>query len=348
MEFKIDYLTATSSVPSGYASLGVGGGDGGMILGNKTDVVSAVTSLDDNFNKFGCVLTVNSPETDSSYTPDPACPNWIYDVWYEVTVKTGPFVGGGFGEPRITGIHASPSKVGTNECPVVEVLCPPTPTPTPTGPTPTPTVTPTPRKGEKCWQCTTYPQVEAVTWWIFNLDGTITIHTTFSKNFVDNTYGVNAIGWPKGHTFGNLTGSDHLQLALYDASNSKRMEFKIDYLTATSSAPSGYASLGVSGGDGKMIKGNKADVVEAVTSLDVNFNAFGYVLTVNSPATDSSYDPNLDVYPDWIYDVWYEVTVKPVPFAAGGGFGEPRITGIHASPSKVGTNECPVVEVPCP
>ena len=240
----------------------------------------------------------------------------------------------------------------------------PTPTPTKTPmPARTPTVTPTPKKktptptrtpivtpipgggGEKCWQCTTYPQVEAFTEWNYNPNGTITIHTTLSKNFVDNTYGVNAIGWPKGHTFGNLTGSDELQLALYDAKGVKRMEFKIDYLSATSSVPSGYGSLGVSGGDGRMILGNASDVVEAVTSLDVNFNALGYVLTQNSPKTDSIYTANA-ANPDWIYDVWYEVTVKPGPFAAG--FGEPRITGIHASPSKVGDHDCPVVEVPCP
>jgi hypothetical protein len=126
----------------------------------------------------------------------------------------------------------------------------------------------------------------------------------------------------------------------------KRMEFKIDYLSADSSASSGYGSLGVSGGDGKMIVGNKADVVDAVTSLDVNFNDFNYVLTEDSPATDSNYTPN-STYPDWIYEVWYEVTVDPAPFAAGGGFGEPLITGIHASPSKVGSNTCPVVEVTC-
>jgi len=189
--------------------------------------------------------------------------------------------------------------------------------------------------------------VEAVTEWNYNAGGTITIHTTLSKNFVDNTYGVNAIGWPNGHTFGNLTGSDALQLALYDASNVKRMEFKIDYISADSSAPSGYSSLGVSGGDGKMIVGNKSDVVDAVTSLDDNFNVFGCVLTVDSPATDSSYTPNL-ACTDWIYDVWYEVTVKPGPFAAGGGFGEPRLMKVYASPSKVGVNDCPVVEIPCP
>ena len=62
----------------------------------------------------------------------------------------------------------------------------------------------------------------------------------------------NAIGWPKGHKFSDLTASDELTLALYDVSGVKRLEFQIDYLTASTSAPSGYKTLCVSGGDGKM------------------------------------------------------------------------------------------------
>jgi hypothetical protein len=96
-----------------------------MMLGNKADVVDAVTSLDVNFNDFGYVLTHDSPETDSSYTPDPAYENWIYDVWYEVTVKPGPFAaGGGFGAPKLTKVHASPNKVGPNDIDVKQVTCP--------------------------------------------------------------------------------------------------------------------------------------------------------------------------------------------------------------------------------
>ena len=189
--------------------------------------------------------------------------------------------------------------------------------------------------------------MRATTEWHYNVGGTITIRTTLSTSFVDNTYGKNRIGWPRDHKFGDLTGTDRLQIALYDASNVKRMEFKVDYLSATSSAPSGYASLGVRGGDGKMMLGNKADVVGAVTSLDVNFNDFGYVLTHDSPETDSSYTPD-PAYLDWIFDVWYEVTVKPGPFAAGGGFGAPKLSKINASPNKVGPNDIDVKQVTCP
>src|ERR1043166_48778 len=168
---------------------------------------------------------------------------------------------------------------------------------------------------------------------------TVTIRTTFAKTFVDNTYGTNAIGWPNGHKFSDLTGSDQLTLALYDNDNVKKMEFRIDYLSSSSAAPSGYKSLGVTGGDGKMLLGNASDVTNAVTSLDYNFNTLGYVLTSNSPATNSSYAPN-PTYPNWIYDVWYEVTVNKSAFGAA-GFGYPQIVSIHASPSKTGNNtEC--------
>jgi hypothetical protein len=174
----------------------------------------------------------------------------------------------------------------------------------------------------------------------------VKIRATLSKNFVDNTYGTGAIGWPgAGHTFNQLVGSDHLQLSLLDASNVKKMEFKMDYITASSSAPSGYKSLGVTGGDGNMITGASSDVISVLTSLDVNFNQYSYILTTNSPATNSSYAPN-PTYPNWIFDVWYEVEVKLSAFGAA-GFGKVGITGVHASPSKTGNNTEVVTEGPC-
>lgn len=164
----------------------------------------------------------------------------------------------------------------------------------------------------------------------------VKIRTTFSKNFVDNTYGTNSIGWPGGHTFSELVGSDHLLISLFDGANAKKMELKLDYITASTAAPSGYKCLGVTGGEGDVILGNVDDVLNVVTSLDKNFNEYGYVLTSNSPATDVDYTPN-PTYPNWIYEVWYEVEVKLSAFGAA-GFGSVGIAGIHASPSKTGNN----------
>jgi len=189
---------------------------------------------------------------------------------------------------------------------------------------------------QKCYVGVSHHYVTATQSWTINTTtNTATIRTTFSKNFVDNTYGTNQIGWPNGHSFGNLTGSDKLTLQLYDVNHVKRMEFTIDYMSASNTFPSGYGSLGVTGGDGSMTLGNASDVLSYETSLDRNFNDYGYVLTTNSPATTANYTPN-PAYPNWIYDVWYEVTVNLNAFP--GGFGEPVVSGIHASPSKTGSN----------
>lgn len=172
----------------------------------------------------------------------------------------------------------------------------------------------------------------------------IKIWTQLSKTFVDNTYGTNAIGW-NNHTFKMLYQSDQMQLALYDNANAKKLEFKMDYLSADASVSSGYKSLGVTGGDGVMMTGSASSVVSVYTSMDKNFNELGYVLTENSPATDSNFTPN-PTYPNWIFDVWYEVVVDAAAFGAS-GFKNADITGMHASPSKTGVESEPVDEGPC-
>jgi len=410
MNFKMDYITSTNTVPSGYATLGVTGGEGQMISGSASDVVSVKTSLSENFNTFGYVLTANSPATDANYTPNPAYPNWIYEVWYEATVKLSVFGSAGFGKPQFVSVHASPSKTGNNSEPVVDKGCcdfncsgainlnitsgtgpfkfkwsngaltedvtgvcdgnhtvtitdgggcsksftfavgqvPANITATATSTPNTTCAPPCPPGGNQlCFESPTVPNiVNAVSTWTIDQNAqTITIRTTLAKTFVDNTYGTNTVGWPGSHTFSNLTGSDNLELALYDKNGLKKMQFKMDYLTASSTAPSGYRTLGVTGGDGGISLGSAADVLNVKTSLSENFNTFGYVLTTNSPATDANYTPN-PAYPNWIFEVWYEATVKLSVFGTS-GFGFPDIASIHASPSKTGNNSEPVDSVHC-
>jgi hypothetical protein len=180
------------------------------------------------------------------------------------------------------------------------------------------------------------------------------------KDFVDNTYGTNAIGWPNGHTFGNLTGSDHAEFQGRDANGNLVLDFKVDYLTSSTGTPSGYDSLGVTGGEGKMITfpyGSAASIQAWATSLDYSLNSTGYCsggtcpatpvnLLVNSPPTNALYQPQAP-YQNWLYDVIYEVQVDKAAFGPN-GFGAMSVPYIHASPSKLGTNTIIPAPAPCP
>ncbi|MEY3420871.1 MAG: hypothetical protein RIR48_1160, partial [Bacteroidota bacterium] len=409
LDFEMDYLTSDSRRPSGFGSLGVSGGDGSMILGNPSDIVKVTTSLDENFNTFGYVLTTNSPATNSSYAPNAQYPNWIYDVWYEVEIKLSALGADGFGKVGISDVHASPSKVGSNTVVVTEGPCPdpcdvfkPSITGTnticndnlvptelrvtggigtykwSTGATTssimvTPSVTSTytvtvtsvdncvkvltktiqvkPCSGQICFNGANGVGATAnwtITYTEDPANDKVKIRATLSKNFVDNTYGTGAIGWPNGQQFSKLVSSDHLVLSMLDGNNVKRIETKLDYISASNTAPSGYDALGVTGGEGQMFLGNSSDVLSSTTSLDQNLNSNGptyYGVIVNSPATNSNYTPN-PTYPNWIYDVWYEVEVRLSAFGAA-GFGKVGITGVHASPSKTGNNTEEVEEGPC-
>jgi hypothetical protein len=208
------------------------------------------------------------------------------------------------------------------------------------------------------------------------------IRLTFNPDFVDNTYGANAIGWgdtqtavdqsaqmaappmgmnpkdmmgmapkpPKpgkgGHTFKDLLGSDHAEFKFTTSSGDLATQFKLDYISESDDAPSGYASLGVLGGDGKMVEGDPDWILGATSSLDRNLNGCGLgSYTTDSPATDEDYTPNPDA-PAWDFRVVYEAWVAN---AALGGkqLGEVTIEYVHASPSK--TNDTlNVIPGPCP
>jgi VCBS repeat-containing protein len=176
--------------------------------------------------------------------------------------------------------------------------------------------------------------------WERQTNGDIKARATVGRNYTDNTYGVNKVGWGnKKRDFKAVYLSDYGQLAFYDASGSKKIDFKIDLLSARTGTPSGYATLGVSGGDGAMVSGSASNIVSLDTSMNQNMNAFGYVTTSSShplksysPSTNTSYTPNA-TYPLWIWDVWYEATIKGSTFGAS-GFGTVTLRGLHASPPK--------------
>jgi hypothetical protein len=149
-----------------------------------------------------------------------------------------------------------------------------------------------------------------------------------------------------GHAFDpDLVMSDHALFDLTDRTGKLVLSFNLDYISALSSAPSGYATLGVGGGDGNMITGAASAIAYASTSLDRDLNACGYSsYTTDSPATDDDYTPNPST-PNWDYRVVYDVWVKESAFA--GGFGAATIPYVHASPSKTDAT-IPVSPGPCP
>jgi len=179
----------------------------------------------------------------------------------------------------------------------------------------------------------------------------VRVKLVLDKQFVDNTYGANATpyynkeGRVRGHSFQDLWKSDRAQFLFYDGNGNQVMDISVDYLDVDGSAPSGYASQGVIGGDGSVNFGNPSWVLGWSTSLDYDLNSAAYPnLTIDSPDPGQNYyDPN---YPNWIFDVIYSVDVDKAAFGQA-GFGYVTIPYIHASPSRVGENTVSVYPGPC-
>jgi hypothetical protein len=168
-------------------------------------------------------------------------------------------------------------------------------------------------------------------------NGDIVIRFVQSRDVVDNTYGVNAVGWPNGHTFAQLVGSDHAEFKLRDGAGNVVLYFAADYISQSSAYPSGYGTLGVTGGDGKMFVGSASDVLSVHTSIsdDLNQSPAFYGYTKDSPP-----EPN----PAWEYHDSYTVVVSGAKFAAN-GFGSVEIPYVHNSPAKKAPNA--ISPVPC-
>ncbi len=189
------------------------------------------------------------------------------------------------------------------------------------------------------------------------------IRATYLQSFSvnDNTYGTGQIGWPGGnHTFSHLLKSDQVEFRFVNGNGAVVMDFRLDYLNATSSVtipgtgqvisyPSGYGTSGPFGGDGAMVTGNANNIVTFSTSLTDSLNAAGNLpykasLMVNSPT--SLVSGNVVVDPTkapagWNYLNSYTVVLKGSAFGSS-GFGSLSIPSQHNSPSKLGVEQiCP-------
>ena len=180
--------------------------------------------------------------------------------------------------------------------------------------------------------------------WIFqDAGGDIYGNFILPMTLVDNSYGDNSIGWAddslsgKHHNFTDLVGSDAAEFQFTNGDGEVVLDFMLDYISDTITAPSGYASLGVEGGQGEMIVGSADDIIASATSLDYNFNSLGHILTEDSPATDENYTENPD-YQGWLFAVSYEFKVDGAVFGES-GYGSIQMPVTHISPNKIAKNK---------
>jgi hypothetical protein len=161
-----------------------------------------------------------------------------------------------------------------------------------------------------------------------------------SLNLVDNTYGTGTSpDWNRNHSFNDFLGSDKAQFVFSNGAGAKVLDVDIDYISASSSFPSGYGTLGASGGDGQVNFGSASSLASFTTTMTTNLNQspafYGY--TTNSPPIN----PPL---PGWDYVDGYTVVVKAATFGTS-GFGSVSVPAVHNSPPKIGSNK--VLPVPC-
>jgi hypothetical protein len=193
------------------------------------------------------------------------------------------------------------------------------------------------------------PPVAVIEHQITTYEGTpaVWIRITFNPTFADNTYGANAVGWPNGHKFGDLTGSDHVTIIALNADAEVTFDLDIDYLSADATSTCGYASLGVSGGEGRVNVGDPSAILAVTTSMDRNLNERGYCdFLTDSPVTDENCTPD-PLAPDWDFRVVYEIWIALWAFDPT-GFGSAYMSEVHASPAKGGDNTVEVTPGDCP
>ena len=189
-----------------------------------------------------------------------------------------------------------------------------------------------------------------------NGNGTRTVIYTQSLAVNDNSYGTGVVGWGnQTHVFSDLTLSDNVELQLFNGNLQTVLDFFLDYLSPQAGTPSGYASLGPTGGDGSIVTGDAASILSWDTSLAANLNGTGYFaggsqtpgtlppntngadLLVNSPPTVSNSDYTLATPNPWT-NGWefrsiYTVTVSNSAFGPS-GFGGVTLPAVHNSPAK--------------
>ena len=192
----------------------------------------------------------------------------------------------------------------------------------------------------------------------FDGNGNLVVKYEQALNVQDNTYGANVIGWSTNRGFNALVGSDKAKFTFKDKNGVVVLSFFMDYISAKTGTPSGYASLGPDGGDGSMVSpvGTRAYLLSFNTSEARNLNDNGYCsaplsctfagvnLLVNSPPASSSFVVSNPAFLNWNFVNTYEMKISAAAFGAA-GFGTVEVSEVHNSPSKGGCNQ--IFPVPC-
>ena len=174
-------------------------------------------------------------------------------------------------------------------------------------------------------------------------NGDVEVFYMQSRTIGDNTYGTGAVGWPPGpgaQQLTDLANNDYATFQFTDCKTNVVLKFQADYISSAKQAtfpsgtvlyPSGQGTLGVTGGNGKMLVGTASNVLSVHTTLSDTLNFVpqyqtGYLK--NSPLPESA-------HPLWNYVSGYHVIVSHAAFGLN-GFGGVTVPQVVDNPSKLG------------
>ena len=86
--------------------------------------------------------------------------------------------------------------------------------------------------------------------------GNVSVIYAQARGVNDNSYGVNAVGWPGGHKFGDLVGSDQAVFEFKDKNGNVVLGFDLDYISAAAGDAVRLCQPGRQGGEGNMNVGS--------------------------------------------------------------------------------------------
>jgi len=127
----------------------------------------------------------------------------------------------------------------------------------------------------------------------------------------DNTYGRgSSSSWAgQNRTFSQMLSGQAAEFQFLDSNGNCVLDISADYISQSKTFPSGYGSLGVTGGNGSVNYGSGSHVVSCTTTLSHNLNQSSsfYQCTTDSPTSSS-----------WDNVSGYTIVVDSKTFGSGG------------------------------